>query len=114
MAILMLFWLMNNAGGYIASGAWGGCDLVLSNPTDQTVIYNVEWLDHDIKEYQGYWIPRCGGELKSGATYSLPGFLSVGRHRITWRGEQILTQVLIQKFTVNPSSTIIELSIKHW
>ena len=109
-AILMLLGLMNNIGGYIASGAWEGCDLVLSNPTDQTVAYNVEWLDHDIEEYRGYWIARCGGELKSGDTYRLSDFLGIGRHRILWSGEQ----TIMQNFTVGADSTVIELSIKHW
>ena len=104
-AILMLLGLIANKGM-----SWGGCDLVLSNPTDQTVVYNVEWLDHDIKEYQGYWVIRCGGELKSGETYRLPDFLGIGRHRITWSGKQSITQ----QFTVDINSTVIELSIKHW
>ena len=109
-AILMMLALMNSVGGYIASGAWSGCDLVLSNPTDQTVVYNVEWLDHDIKEFQGRWIIRCGGELKSDMTYKLPDFLGMGRHRVTWSGEQ----TIMQNFTVDTDSTIIELSIKHF
>jgi len=105
-AILMLLGLIVNEGM-----SWSGCDLALSNSTDQTVIYNVEWLDHNIKEYQGFWVTRCSGELKAGATYRLSDFLGIGRHRITWHGNE---QSLTQHFTVDADSTIIELSIKHW
>ena len=64
------------------ASAWSGCDLFIKNNTKEKITYHVEWLDHNIKKYKGYWIPRCGGELKPGETYSLPDFLGIGRHRV--------------------------------
>lgn len=48
-----------------------GVALTICNETDRVVSYVVLWKDHDIEEYKGQWVPRCGGELQPGDVYDV-------------------------------------------
>ena len=71
-----------------ATSDWKKCEteVTMLNTTEQSVIYNVEWIDHDIKSFQGRPITRCGGELAAhkSDTPSRLFRLCLGQHRVTW------------------------------
>lgn len=69
---------------------WKKCntELILANTHDFVLIYNIKWLDHDLEDYKGYYIRRCGGEIQPYAmnnTADNSEFrLCPGRHVIIW------------------------------
>ena len=52
--LTLLFVVSGCATMNLEDKSWSGCDLVLGNRLDETVIYKVEWLDHAIKKYHGH------------------------------------------------------------
>jgi len=82
---LVLSCLVGMAG---AASDWKKCntELIMSNPTDSKMVYHVLWIDHDLKDYKGRPIPRCGGEILPGMVDSMSKDfkLCIGRHAALW------------------------------
>ena len=60
--------------------------LQLFNPLDQPITYKLSWFDHNIPEYKGQPIIRCGGGLDAFERYVIRDEfrLCPGKHSIEW------------------------------
>ena len=95
---------------------WKKCNtsLIMANPMETKLTYNVSWLDHDFKKLKGQYVSRAGGEIQPYEIYyaSKKDFrLCPGRHRVIWYLTGYWSGVLAEyDFVITEEMTQIVLS----
>jgi len=96
---------------------WKTCktSVIIANTTNTKCVYHVYWLDHDVKEYQGRPIPRCGGEIKAYSMEPLtePFHLCPGRHiALWWKTDEdgTLQKYKAYKFVIDGTERVVALT----